>query len=80
MTVKITDKGVSFSWEDDLPLQCRHCMGNKYVSAICYEAYKSRQLLAEKDRMIQAISDAIRDLSQANFSQLSKLIKEMDRS
>lgn len=79
MTVKITDKGVSFSWEDDLPLQCRHCMGNKYVSAICYEAYKSRQLLAEKDRLIQGILDAIRDLSQANFTLLSKQIKEMER-
>ena len=79
MTVKITDKGVSFSWEDDIPLQCRHCVGNKYVSALCYEAYKSRQLLAEKDRLIQGILDAIRDLSQANFTLLSKQIKEMER-
>ena len=80
MTVKITDKGVSFSWEDDRPLQCRHCVGNRYVSALCYEAYKSRHLLAEKDRLIQAVIDGMRDLSRENFTQLSKCIKEMERS
>lgn len=80
MSVNITDKGVSFSWEEDLPLQCRHCTGNKYVSALCYEAHKSRQLLAEKDRLIQSIADGIRELSRENAAHLSKRIKEMDRS
>ncbi len=80
MTVKITDKGISFPWEEDIPPQCKNCSGNRYINAICYEAYKSRQLLAEKDRMIQTIADGIKKLSQENGVHLSKQIKEMERS